>query len=160
MKIAQIIAEVREKLEPWVQAQNGRITVARDPWQAYELVASGPRGLLVVLGWGGERIVDAPRNNPLATARIEITVGSGMGLTAEPDANTFRSVGDRPALTDMIDEMIQTVAAITLTGITTTSRVLEYQGTEPMALPTGIRLAAFQVTFNVTRKVLINPQTT
>jgi len=159
MTITQIVSEIRAHIEPWAKKNNARLSVARDPWNAYELVASGSRGLILVIGFAGERAVDGPRHNPLATARIEVTLGSGMGLTAEPDANTFRDIGDRAALSDLLDDLIKTLSSLTFSNASTSSKILEYQGTEPLTLSTGMRLAAFVAAFAVTRIVLSTPQT-
>jgi hypothetical protein len=160
MKLSDIIAVLRETIEPWITENGGVCTIAKDPWHAYELIASGPHGLICVIGYGGRALLDSPQGNPLAQMRFEIVLGNGMGLDANTGAAVYQSIGDREALTDLLDTLTQKVAEINLTNTsqgTTTPRFL-YQGDEPFEIPNGLRLAAFRLTFNLVGTVLTTAQ--
>jgi hypothetical protein len=160
MKLSEIISALREVVEPWINEQGGVCTVARDPWHAYELIASGPNGLICVIGYGGRALLDSPQGNPLAQMRFELILGNGMGLDADTGASVYQAIGDRPALTDLLDTLTQVVSEINLTeraAGTTTPRFL-FQGDEPFEIPNGLRLAAFRLTFNLVGTVLTTPQ--
>lgn len=159
MTISEIIAEVRKVVEPWIVNAGGTLVVARDPWHAYELIAGGPRGLILVLGYGGESVIDAPQGNPLAQMRIELTLGNGMGLDADTGASQFTAIGDRPALADLLDGLVQAVCAINLVEIDngTTNHNFLFQGETPVELPNGLRMAAYRVEFNLIRLVTTKP---
>jgi len=139
MTLTDIFAAINDPLRAWCEAHNARLSIAKDPWHAYELIAAGPSGLIVVLGLDGERLKDSPRTNPLAMVRVEVSIGNGMGLTADPGAAQFKQVGDRAALIDLIDDLINAVAGITLP--------------DPVSLPNTLRLAAYRATFHITRLV-------
>lgn len=157
MTLATTLTLIRDALEPWAKQHAGVIKIARDPWQPYEMLSAGSRGIILALGWIGERVVDAARHSPLATGTFELVLGAPMGLTPETDANLHRPIGDRPALVDLVDDLIVTVSKIDFTGTTTTAHFLEYQGADPLTLPNGVRLAAYRLTFSLTR-VVLTPQ--
>jgi hypothetical protein len=160
MKLSDIIAALRETVEPWINENGGVCTIAKDPWHAYELIASGPRGLICVIGYGGRSLLDGPQGNPLAQMRFELVIGNGMGLDADTGAAVYQAIGDRPALTDLLDTLTQKVSEINLALVsagTTTPRFL-FQGDEPFEIPNGLRLAAFRLTFNLVGTVLTTPQ--
>jgi len=154
MTLSAMLNLVRDALEPWTKTKAGAFKVARDPWQPYEIMSAGSKGIIVSLGWIGERVVDAGQHSPLAAGTIELVLGAPMGLTQETDANLHRPVGDRPAVVDLVDELIAEVSKIAIPGSTTTAHFFEYLGTEPLTLPNGVRLAAYRLTFQVTRIVL------
>ena len=160
MTISEIIATVRKVAEPWIKDQGGTLSVARDPWHAYELLAAGPRGLILVLCYGGEKVIDAPQGNPLARLRIELTLGNSMGLTADMSAAQFVPQGDRPALADMIDSLVQAICAIGMAeiGAGTTGPCFLFDGEDPVELANGIRMAAYRIDFGLVRLVTTNPQ--
>lgn len=159
MTIAEIVDAVRLVAEPWSARNGGTFTVSRNPFHAYELVSAGPRGLIVVLGYGGERVIDSPQGNPLARMRIEVTLGNGMGLTPDTDAIQFRSQAGSPALADLIDDLVQSICAINLSEIDkgTTNHNFLFQGDEPMELQPGIRMSAYRINFDLIRLATASP---
>ena len=154
MKISAIIAALKPALDTWAKARQTTVILARDPWHAYEIIASGTSGFMIVLGVGSEELIDSPRQHPLARPTIEITLGNGMGLTADTGAAVLQTTGQRVALVDELDSMIEAVYAVTLPEDGKTSRIFEYSGFDTLSLPNGLRMAAYRTTFRITRQVL------
>jgi len=152
MKISAIIKELEPVLAFWAKTRAAVVTTARDPWHAYEIIASGTSGLMVVLGIGGEDVIDAPRSRPLATPSIEITLGIGMGMSADSGAAMFHTDGKRVALVDQLDDLIETMYGVQVDS-QETSHIFEYRGFAPLSLPNGLRMAAYRATFHITRQV-------
>jgi len=160
MRIAEIIEKIRAVAAPWAQEHGGTICVAKDPWHAYEIVAAGPRGLLVVIAYPGETVVDSPRGNPIAQMRVEVTLANGLDLGADTGAGTFRQIGDRASLVDLIEDLKAACMAVDFSGDSngTTEPSLSYTGTDTLELANGIRMAAYRLNFSIARVVLSNPR--
>lgn len=160
MTIAQLIAELKKVAEPWVAEAGGTFSVARDPWHAYELIAAGPSGLILVLCYGGEQVIDSPEGNPLARMRFELTLGNGMRLTADMGSLQYQAQGDRPALAELLDGLIKAICGINLQEVSqgTTNPNFLFEGESPVELPGGIRMAAYRVSFGLVRLVTTTPQ--
>ena len=155
MTIAEIINAVRAVAEPWVKDSKGAFSVARDPWHAYELLAAGTSGLILVLCCGGEKPTDAPQGNPLGRLKVELTLGYGMGLTADLQSGQFAPIGNRPPLANMLDSLLQAVCAIDMQQVAAgaTGPCFIYEGFDPVSLPNGVRMAAYRCTFHIIRLV-------
>jgi hypothetical protein len=160
MKLSAIIAEVRKAVEPWIMENGGTLVVARDPWHAYELIANGPNGMTLVLGYAGRSIIDGHRGNPLGQPRIELILGNGMGLDVETGSSALQQIGDRAPLVDLIDALVQIVCDIKMSEVSakTTSPCFEFTGDDPVELPNGLRLAAYRLNFQIAAIVLETPQ--
>lgn len=145
MHIDEVISAVHDHLAPWAQAQKGRLVVATDPFNVLEILATGPRGFVVVLGFGGDEALGEEEQNPLATATVEVTVGYCLGLDIAQGLLLFKAKTDRPSLLGLVSACRAQLLALTFADDGESGRFLAYGGCEPVTLPDGFPLAAYKV---------------
>jgi len=152
MKISAILQALRTDVEPWAAAEGAGVIVARDPFDPFQIVTAGGAGLVAVLSYAGTQRSESSRERPLGRMQFEIVLASRMSLPVDRSAGIYTAAGDRPPLVDMLDDLIQVVANIAIADATT-SHKFEYAGDAPLTAPDGQRLAAFVLTFHLTRIV-------
>lgn len=144
MRIDEIMEALRKDLDGWVKERRGVLSVARDPWDALDVLINGPQGVQFVLAWGGDDSLGEQATEPLAGNIIELTVAYNLGLSAGRDAALTENKVDRPSLLKLTNDARARLLAYVFAA-NDEPQVLEYGGTQPVTLPEGIPLAAFRI---------------
>jgi hypothetical protein len=146
MRPDQILESVKNDLDAWAAALTGakaRISVAKDPWNALELLVQGPAGLIVVIHWAGDE-GNGRTGDPKADNTLEVIVGYNLGLTLPLDQALFKSTVDRPSLLKYVNDVRARLLTIQFPADETIQTTF-YAGCEPVVAPQGIPLAAYRI---------------
>jgi hypothetical protein len=155
----QIVNALVNGLTPWARAHKARPSIARDPFEVLELLGADTPGLRLVVHWAGdEPLGDQMEQEPLVTTTLEVVLGLNLGLTATPDRQLLSGGPLRPALYQLISDLRAAVLAIEFPNLATTA-FLSYGGTQPLAAPDGVPLAAYGSRFTL-ESVLPTPPAT
>lgn len=148
---AEIVKAVFQWLKQWETTQRvTEVSLAKDPLHPLEILATSPRGLRLIVGYGGGPSNGAEENPNAAivTHGISVWMGYSLGLTANINAALAVSTDDRPALLDMISKLDQRVRSLVLPD-EVSSRVFRLAGIDDVVLPDGIPLAAFKLRYAI-----------
>jgi hypothetical protein len=150
LRIDQILAILKAALEAFLTGlgQPGLVSIARDPFNVFELLNNGPLNYRVVLHWAGDENISELPFVPLLLHRLEVIFGYNLGLTARPDLALIQSVGSRPPLFEQLDNLRTTLLDLQFSS-EQTGAYLEYQRCEPMVTPDGVPLAAYRMSFGL-----------
>jgi hypothetical protein len=152
LTIDQIVAQLKAGVDSYATGISGRTSIARDPFNVFELLKANTQGYLVILHWGGDENIaeDAPESVVLLRHKLEVIIGFSLGLTARPDAALIQTVGARPPLFQQVDNLRQLLMGFTFpTDSGQTAGQLSYIGTHPVVTPDGVVMAAYQLNFGL-----------
>ncbi|HRJ48143.1 MAG TPA: hypothetical protein PKY38_12335 [Opitutaceae bacterium] len=146
----RLLNELQDELAPWVRAQKGALSIARDPFHFLELLAESPAGWRAVLHWDGEtNPATEEQAGIFAPQRLSIGLTANLGLTAAPDQALVKATASRPALLVLLAGLRERVRGyVWPEGIT--NRFTLYTGCEPVILPEpAMPLAAYRLNFEL-----------
>lgn len=144
--ITDIVKIYANDLAKWTLENGGTPFMARDAAEPYERIAGmGPNDFRVVVMWAGDKGFGGNLKQHLDKHQIEIWIGRGRGLAADPNAGLVQPDKSRKALLDLVEEAKQRVMEIRFPREITREHS-EYIGTEPVTTPDGIPMAAYKIT--------------
>jgi hypothetical protein len=146
LRIDQIVNQVKTPLEAFARGLNGSVSVARDPYNVFELIAANPRGYRLILHWAGDKNISEVSIMPLLNHRLEVVLNRNLGLPVKPDQALTDTIGSVPPLFQSVDELRTILLGLKFSD-TSTGGYLEYGGCDPLVAPDGAPLAAYQLTF-------------
>jgi len=155
LRIDQIVAGLEAKLRPFVKGLKGRLVVAGDPLSALEVLLWSERGLVVVLCYTGDDTQAEAAPDDVASQRLELTVGYGLGLKVGQEEALFSNRVDRPSLYKLLDQVRAYALSIVFPADDTTGERLRYRGCAAVALPSGMPLAAYRLTLELDAGVTV-----
>lgn len=156
MNAADILRNLHDDLANWQPDGVARphLSVAVDPFDILERLFDGPRRWRIVLHWAGE----APTNPETPEAgivdhTIEVYVARHHGLSI--DKGRSQTIATRPdgeptlmALRTLVDSRLRSYTFDT--SDESIAPHLEYQGTDSIAAPDGVLLAAYRARYRIT----------
>jgi hypothetical protein len=149
---AQIVRSVRDWLLAWPASpvKAGSISMAKDPFHPLEILAQSPRGMRLIVAYGGgpSQAVEQNPNAAILEHQISIYLGYSLGLTAAPDAALAIGTDDRPAMLDVISVVDQRVRSLMLPD-EVTSRLFRLGGIFDVIMPDGVPLAAQRLQYKI-----------
>jgi hypothetical protein len=148
LRIDEIVNKLKGALDAFAQGLSGTTSIARDPYNVFELVAANPRGYLLVLHWAGDKNISEVVIHPLLAHRLEVIISRNLGLPARPDAALVQTIGTVPPLFQSVDDLRNLLLGLQFPA-ESTGQFLEYAGTGPLVTPEGVPLAAYQLDFNL-----------
>ncbi len=125
------------------------ISVAKDPWHVMEILMISPRGLRLVVHWGGEDPLGDEPAAPLSTQRVDAIVGYALGLKATADAALIENAAERPSLLKIVADVRQRVLSMAFGAADASEGMFRYRGAEPVETPEGVPLAAYRLKFEL-----------
>jgi hypothetical protein len=148
---ADLFALIEGDLRPWVETEkNGRLSIAKDPFEVQELLGEAPGRFRVILAWDGEKSIGHHQTGVVAH-ELRVIVSHNRGLAAIKGSNLSAGrAGDVPLMklaTDVRDRL----RTINLPN-NQTSRQLQYLGCEPVSIESegrSFQLDAYQLTFRL-----------
>lgn len=147
--ISQIIRAYFEDISQWARQNGGTPFLARDPAEPYELIAGmGPSDFRVVVNWAGDKEFGGNVLQHLDKHSIEVWIGRGRGLAADPNRSLVYSDGQQKALLDLVEACKQRVLEMKFPA-EVTRKYTVYMGTDPVTTPDGISMAAYKLSFNL-----------
>jgi hypothetical protein len=149
LRIDQILSLLKTALEAFAQnLSGGVVSIARDPWNVFELLGANSRKYLLILHWAGDENIGEYQFSPLLLHRIEVIIAYNLGLYATPDQALLKTNGERPPLYQSIDDLRTLLLSLQYSS-PQTGGWLEYKGAEPVVAPDGVALAAYKLTFGL-----------
>jgi hypothetical protein len=143
--ISQITRAYFEDVSQWAREQGGTPFLARDPAEPYELIAGmGPNDFRVVVNWAGDKEFGGNRLQHLDKHTIEVWIGRGRGLAADPNRSLVYADGEKKALLDVVESCKQRVLGLKFPR-EVTKQYTVYVGTDPVTTPDGISMAAYKL---------------
>jgi hypothetical protein len=91
MDSAAFLAALETGLRPLVAAAGGRVDVASDPDEVFELLAVSPTGWRVILSFGGDEAVDPDGAPGVVRWTLNSTVQAARGLALKRHAHGHRT---------------------------------------------------------------------
>jgi hypothetical protein len=147
--ISQIIRTYFEDISQWAREQGGAPFLARDPAEPYELIAGmGPNDFRVVLNWSGDKEFGSNILQHLDRHTIEVWLGRGRGLAADPNRSLVYTDGEKKALLDLVESCKQRVLELKF-PVEVTRKYTGYVGSDPVTTPDGISMAAYKLSFTL-----------
>jgi hypothetical protein len=152
MAAQDLMQMIFEQLKPFVEiAEKGYLSIARDPLDIIEQLGEAPGRFRVILNWAGEKKApNTHRDSGIVVHDFQVVVSANRGLHILKGANLFlprASQGTKP-LIQQVGEMRELMRQLRFPdGIT--SQILDYQGTEPVAVD-GTQIDAFTQTWQLT----------
>jgi hypothetical protein len=144
--ITQLVRIYADDIAKWTQENGGTPFLARDAAEPYERIAGmGPNDFRVVVMWAGDKGFGGNIKQHLDRHTIEIWIGRGRGLAADPNRDNVLPNGQRKALLDLVEEAKQRVLELRFPREITREHS-EYIGTDPVTTPDGIPMAAYKIT--------------
>ena len=146
MHLDQIAAAVHADLASWVREYKGRACVATDPLNVLEILATGPRGLVVIVGYGGgEQLGDqGDPDAALSAETLEVTVGHALGLEVDQGISLLQNRHGRTSLLRLLSLCRARVLSMRFADGGESDTGLAYAGTEAVTLQDGFPLAAYK----------------
>lgn len=153
MNAEALFTFIEADLRPYVEGfLKGHLSIAKDPFEVTELLGEGPGRFRVILAWDGEEIVgESGSRSGIVAHRIRAVVSHNRGLSVLKGENiAIKRGNDRSlmALTTLVRDRLRT---LTLPA-PATSRVLEYQGSDPVSVDADGKVAkldAFETRWRV-----------
>jgi hypothetical protein len=147
--ISEIIRAFYEDVVKWARENAGTAFLARDPAEPYEIIAGmGPNDFKVVVNWAGDKEFGGNVMNHLDRHTIEVWIGRGRGLAADPNRTLVYPDGQKKALLDLVESCKQRVLELKF-PVEVTRKYTAYVGTEPVTTPDGISMAAYKLSFTL-----------
>jgi hypothetical protein len=147
--ISQIVRAYFEDVSRWARERGGLPFLARDPAEPYEIIAGlGPNEFKVVVNWAGDKEFGGNVLQHLDKHSIEVWIGRGRGLAADPNRSLVYSDGEKKALLDLVESCKQRVLELKFPA-EVTRKYTAYVGTDPVTTPDGISMAAYKLTFTL-----------
>jgi hypothetical protein len=147
--ISQIIRAFFEDVSRWAREHGGIPFLARDPAEPYELIAGmGPTEFKVVLNWAGDKEFGGNVLQHLDKHTIEVWIGRGRGLAADPNKSLVYADGQKQALLDLVESCKQRVLELRFPR-EVTRKYTVYVGCDPVTTPDGISMAAYKLSFTL-----------
>jgi len=145
----EMLALFRARLETWTRNNRALLSIAKDPWNALEMLAEAPAGLRVILNWSGDAAAGNLDGGEFGSVNnVEVIVSYNLGLTAKPDAALLSAQPNRPALLRCVSEIRECILSLGVEDEASDELVSPgYVGCEPVITPEGIPLAAFRLRF-------------
>ncbi len=145
MHTDKIPKAIYDDLLTWVQAQKGRLCLARDPLEVIELLTTGPLGFVVILGFGGDGSGQEGTEDLVTEQKIEVTVGMNLGLEFDKGLMLFKTKGTRVNLLRLFSLCRARVLSLSFPASTEdTGQTLRYGGSEAVTMPSGFPLSAYK----------------
>ena len=150
LRIDEILQTLKGALDAFAQGlgAGAQVSIARDPFNVFELLNAGTQNYVLVLNWAGDEQINDIPIIPLLRHNLEIVFGYNLGLTARPDLALIKPIGNRPSLYQALDDIRALLLSVQF-GTNQTGMYLEYKGTEPVVTPDGIPLAAYRLAFGL-----------
>ena len=148
----QLLLAMDKHLAFWNDAgQKVTRFIARDPWHPYELIATGPAGLLLVLSWAGARPLgnDEAEGLTLATQQIEVFLGYNPGLSVKPDAALVEGTAAKPSLLKLVGLLTRRIGSMDFKDESDVRSFFRWAGTEQFVAPEGTPLRSFRIKFEL-----------
>jgi hypothetical protein len=147
--ISQVVRTYFEDVSQWARQNGGTPFLARDPAEPYELIAGmGPNDFRVVVNWAGDREFGGNVLHHLDKHSIEVWIGRGRGLAADPNRSLVYADGQQKPLLDLVEACKQRVLGLKFPA-EVTRKYTGYVGTDPVTTPDGISMAAYKLTFTL-----------
>jgi hypothetical protein len=149
MKASEFMTKLSADIESWVKSRGGSFIAARDPLHPYVVLAGGTyQSFVVILSYaGGSALNTDQQPHSMKSAKVEIFVGYGMDLRADPSAWLFKDDGSKPSILKTLDDLVAHVLTVVFdNGEGHDDAYAEYGGDEQASLPDGAPLKAFKAT--------------
>ena len=152
--VGKYIEAMRADLVPWAAAYTppGVVTVARDPFNALEMLSITENDWRIVLHWEGNAESGQPylkSQRGIAENTIKVAVGLNPGLSVVPDQDTFAPYagGTGKTLAELVGEVRRRILALRFPETYILYGLLFHKSTGPVTVPQGIPLRAYEMTF-------------
>ena len=146
MRIDQIFKAWKCAVDNFAQGLQGKVSIARDPYNVFELLAANPAGYLIIMHWAGDQQINEVFTIPLLRHRLEFIIARNLGMTAKPDQALLDTIASQPPLFQNVDDLRTLLMSLQVQDPSTGGN-LEYIGTEPVVTPEGVTLAAYRLIF-------------
>lgn len=147
--ISQIVDIFFKDVSIWTLENGGKAFLARDPAEPYEILSGmGPVDFRSVVNWAGDREFGGNVMQHLDRHTIEVWIGRGRGLAADPNRSLVYPDGLKAPLLDLVEKCKQRILELKFPA-EVTRKYTAYVGTEPVTTPDGLSMAAYKTSFTV-----------
>lgn len=106
MDSAAFLRSLEDGLRLKVQPAGGKLDMASDPDEVFELLAVSPAGWRVILSFGGDEAVDPDGSPGIVRWTLQATIQAARGLAIKPNSHFHRQpVSGRDPLLTLADNL-------------------------------------------------------
>ncbi len=141
-----IFDAIQADLQPFMAAQKGLISIAKDPYEVLELLGYQPGTLRVIIAWDGEEAI-GHESSGIAKQLISVLVSRNRGLSVLKGDSLSASGGAWESLTKLTGQVRDRLRRLRFPEAST-SEQLAFEGTETVVVE-NYPLDAFRIKFSL-----------
>lgn len=145
---AELLRRMKADLATWATANKAEVAVAEDALSALEILADSPGRCRVVLNWAGERNLSTVADLFMFEQTVEVSLASAKDLAVVPGGSLHTATAFKGALLGLLQSLKAYVLGQTWDA-GTTGHIWQYRDTRIAALPGGMPLRAYTMTFSI-----------
>lgn len=155
-----ILSAMHADLVPWASKLGGEAFIGKDPVHVFSLLAETPAGFRAVIHFDRDTVETPDMPAPMSKQAVKVLVSTNVGLSIDPGSVlTKTNAAQRASLLSLLSNARKRVLSWRFPESVIHKGRLYYDGFEPIEMPQGYPLAAYELNFHYRAAVPVEPET-